>query len=428
MPPDFYFFFYSKDAMDRNNGATLQIYFEQHLRDAGPASVYLEIVNPKSHQLVFSGAVNLWQENSVGVTPHTTYVVRLLLPSGEVITRQVESGRPGEEKLVSLETTDPSPREYLAYAYVLRGVPKPVAEDITTIRGRPRVRLTIWECSGLESPNIFGDLSQPSRYNWNLLNASDAQRMIAEDDRVEDLRVLRSLVYNPTRIPDIPPKTVWVQTANPGGGPRFTALPHNSKVRLLFAGPSDDYNTSPDSNVLPTHILPDGGASDSEALLGYLAVGNTTAAREVVRSFDFSLPPISSEVEWYRQVVLGYALLKVGPEESFIHSWFSNLENQNMLPDAAVVSAWYALNILSNNPDPLEGYFRNTLLLAASRGIPRFTEGLRLLYTGLQMLNRRYGGDDMSVQNALTLVQRYAVIADPRMVNTTLYMSDFDGY
>lgn len=120
----------------------------------------------------------------------------------------------------------------------------------------------------------------------------------------------------------------------------------------------------------------------------------------------------------------GYYLLKAG-ELPRLHDWANNLANWFPdLPDGAIIHAW---QLISQQVDSIgQNYLiRERLLQALRRGIPVYTEGLRLLYDGLQQLVQ-IRSNDLVVENALLLVRNLYSNADQSVPVTTINNFDLD--
>lgn len=112
----------------------------------------------------------------------------------------------------------------------------------------------------------------------------------------------------------------------------------------------------------------------------------------------------------------GYFLLSTGQLE-FLHDWPSNLADWfQWLPDGPIIHAWQIIKSKNLNIPRIQA----RLLEAVQRGIPLFTEGLRLLYEGLSLLDDHLNGDKLEVAIALQKVKRYMESADLSKAHTTL--------
>jgi len=62
---------------------------------------------------------------------------------------------------------------------------------------------------------------------------------------------------------------------------------------------------------------------------------------------------------------------------------------------------------------------RDRLIEAVNRGIPVYTEGLRLLYDGLTMLSFEFKQKDEAVEQAFARIKQYMAYADMSQETTT---------
>ena len=119
------------------------------------------------------------------------------------------------------------------------------------------------------------------------------------------------------------------------------------------------------------------GNDVAESLLGYLRLGLTAHAE--------ALWPMAEDLLQHKfrdpigAAVGGYFLLRLG-RFGRLREWAANLANNfGWLPDGAIIDAWLHLHMARERNDNGEYTLaRNRLLDAASRGLPLYTEGLRL--------------------------------------------------
>jgi hypothetical protein len=141
---------------------------------------------------------------------------------------------------------------------------------------------------------------------------------------------------------------------------------------------------------------------DVETLRGFiqngeLAVAKTAAPEVMAERY------LRSKVSAPRIAALGaYFLLRVGDLER-LHDWPDNLTNwKDWLPDGPVIAAWQRLR--SEAPEYSEAY--DLLIEAMRRGLPVYTEGVRLLKDGLEL----FANDDerdWDVADQLAELDRY---------------------
>lgn len=180
---------------------------------------------------------------------------------------------------------------------------------------------------------------------------------------------------------------------------RFVALPAHERVTVA---------------VLPGLQKPEEvrvtaatGNDPAEALLGYLRTGRIEEGDQIVRRAEDLLfgkleDPIAA-------AIAGYFLLRAGELEA-LRRWGPNLARFfEWLPDGAVVDGWQRIHAARvADTDELYDAGREQFLLAASRGVPIYTEGLRLLIDGLML----FASDDAECAAALQALSAYADTVD----------------
>lgn len=150
------------------------------------------------------------------------------------------------------------------------------------------------------------------------------------------------------------------------------------KDRSLFDSP--DVMRGEQSSIIVRHSL-------YGAIFAYLNAGNPVGAVRLGRDLEQSAKQMLYEknVNPYAAAAAGYALLRSTdpriPTEWV--PWLLNLANWfPRLPDGAVLAGW---NLLQQ-PDPNISQATELLLEAVRRGIPMYSEGIRLLIEGLSVL------------------------------------------
>lgn len=119
----------------------------------------------------------------------------------------------------------------------------------------------------------------------------------------------------------------------------------------------------------------------------------------------------------------GYYLLRTNDYER-LHDWASNLADWfEWMADGPIIHAWqiigeYRKSRGENGSGTLEKA-RKRLLLAARRGFPIYTEGLRLLRDGLLLFDQRAEGTDKEVRTALRQIGGYVASANWNASTTT---------
>lgn len=147
------------------------------------------------------------------------------------------------------------------------------------------------------------------------------------------------------------------------------------------------------------------------AVFGYLAGGNPAAALRVGGDLrNVALRMIAEKVmNPYAASGAAYLLLRSESNtgaDGLPQQWLMNLANWfPWLPDGMVLSGWNLLRTVGETAEA-----RNCLLTATKRGIPVYTEGVRLLIQGLSMLTRDRNPE---LESALRRAREYGARVDP---------------
>jgi hypothetical protein len=179
---------------------------------------------------------------------------------------------------------------------------------------------------------------------------------------------------------------VWIKLRKVESS-RFFALPSAPTVRVLVL---DAESSALDS--APFRVTVGGINRDAASLLGFLSSGDFESARRVGRSVLETAETMLREKldDPISATIAGYFLLRAG-ELDRLHDWTRNLANWfEWLPDGPVIRAWHLLSL----KQPSFGEIRDSFFEAVDRGVPFFTQGFRLLYDGLVLLNQQ--GPDSS--------------------------------
>jgi hypothetical protein len=201
------------------------------------------------------------------------------------------------------------------------------------------------------------------------------------------------------------------------GGPRLAwrhvAVPAHEQVTIMVVPDRD----------LPGEVIVSAitGNDLAESLLGYLQSGYIQNADALLAKHAEELlfgkheDPIAATIG-------GYFLLRVRRLET-LRSWAPNLARFAWLPDGAVIDGWQHCHAGKETGSTAEfDQAREQFLLAAARGVPVYTEGLRLLIDGLNLVATP--DDDRQVHDALTALRRYADAVDWAAVTVTFTGAD----
>ena len=354
------------------------------------------------------------------------YVVQAMLPTGETVTRtahvdaggnaRVEIGRPGEGVKVQARRA-PQPRH-----------PRPgkrdsgeAVRDLTSDDARRRDDVTDGE-DGMSAEEIAGVIEGLGE---------KASLHLVEPSRMSGSRypvwvgLWRGKEYVPWELKDI--------QKEPGAAtfeiPRNTAdaihvAPLQGASRIAWLAPSGGGVVT--MRRTRGHGFDDGVRVDvtspsamAAAIASYLAAGQVDAAGTLAPTV------VARARQMFKgklrdpdgAAVASYFLLRVGQQES-LKDWPANFaEWFPDLPDAAVIHAW---QLLRRPGVPDRDLALERLRDAVLAGIPRYTEGLRLLFQGLQILETADPPSNV-ISGLLEKVRPYAAACDWNSVHTTYW-------
>jgi hypothetical protein len=364
------------------------------------------------------------------------YLVRCTLPSGEMLSEQVEVG--DNPIRIEFQSQLGSPREDLAWAYQLipnSSLSNPLSEfrlasELAAIpsilpdfkEGSTPVRSRIMVAEQLgnvqpaspQSPLKIALLGEDWKERlglspFELTSATSSLRLFGIEAELA--------VYQP-----IEPRQYWLRLS--GIGPQ-----------KVFAIPYYAWHSSHDNHRPPVAVLiessPDEHDQDGltvkvrspnpqvNALVGYLARGDYDASRRASNPLVENVRKLlQGETDPMAAVVVGYFLLRAG-DPAQLGPWTETLaENYGWLPDGAVIRAWHLWR--SSTPDLNQ--VAEWLTTAAERGVPAFTQGLRLLHDGLRLLMQEESlSQNDQIRNAFNKISHSAQTADWRHVTTALF-------
>lgn len=197
------------------------------------------------------------------------------------------------------------------------------------------------------------------------------------------------------------------------GGPQvpsmFTALPARGEAGITFV-PGGVTN----QRLPSVEVIAETDHANAQALLGFLRSG-ATAHADLVATHAPGLAELMlyGKFENPNAAAIGaYFLLRVGDLER-LHTWWSlNLAHYfPWLADGPIVRAWHLLRDAdARSRGPEDDSPRYWLLEAVKRGLPVYTEGLRLLIDGLKAVAA--GRSDEEVRTAIDHLRPYAAAAD----------------
>ena len=197
------------------------------------------------------------------------------------------------------------------------------------------------------------------------------------------------------------------------GGPkmpwRLISLPADNL--LVFIQPVDLARQDED----PVTVTVASRTQQAEALLGYMVRGEFGAAHSVDQAIIAENLLFAKRENPAGAAIGGYYLLRIGDLER-LHTWTQNLASwMDRMPDGAVILAWHLLR--QTNPGIADA--RRWLLEATKRGLPLYTEGVRLLVDGLVMFDDDAESQDIEIRDALAQVRSFAATVDWTRPTTT---------
>ena len=314
------------------------------------------------------------------------YIIRLTLSSGvqKTSTLQLKSG---ERKQLSIDISNNSPHESHEWAYFTKKFSSDAFRD-TNLKMMPYdiskqklISGKLWHCQY----NFWTSDPLPQMMN----------QVIQEDGNTYDLSTEARVTVLEISGDDMPNL--------------FTSLPPASNVKCLVK--LSDCN---DQQVHPIDVTVSTDNKKSETLLTLL----TTGAIRQAQSLEAEELLYSKMENPIAAAIGGYYLLKVG-ELKRLHDWANNLANWfSWMPDGAIIHAWQMMSE-PNMTDALARRIRERLLEAHRRGLPIYTEGLRLLHDGLSQLWYYFKNNDDEIKTALSQVSKYVEVADWSQETTT---------
>lgn len=392
----------------------LRIVFGYYASDTGQVLAPIEVIDAKQHR-VYRGHLSLDVSKPTDVdVPPGSYLVRAKLPSGEVASDQVVVTA-DNIATVTLEPPTRSARESLGWAYYLKQTPERAGTSRSTFANTP--------------PALHQHRVRPDVLLWRYRGNGDWDKLVQnpltgwmQPYQIDSLAIDESVVFqDPQAVMAINIEShlgsrfnlgqCWIQVRL-GKHSQFLALPPAERIRVLIM-----HRDQEDAQDRPLDVIADGNNPRAEALLGYITTGAFESARSVsdtvIADAEALLHDKTKDVSG--AAIAGYFLLKAGKAEHR-GAWTHNLCDWfPWLPDGAVIDGWRRLRAAS--PERAEA--RNRFVDAATRGIPLFTYGLRLLFDGLMLCSANPDLATPEVSRALAFVQPYAAAADWAASNTT---------
>jgi hypothetical protein len=194
---------------------------------------------------------------------------------------------------------------------------------------------------------------------------------------------------------------------------RVVCLPPGNSCRVSFERVPEEEDFEEGLRVRAS-----GGDARVESVLDYEFAGQldlaTALAGDLVTEEAGRLPAYASADA---AAVAGLLLVKA-PRSAHLAAWVVAVGDQyGWLPDLHVVHAWRWLRERGRSKRAIA---RDLLLRAADAGVPRYTEGLRLLYDGLRLVAASDPWDS-AAEEAVSEVRPYAEACDWASPRTTYW-------
>jgi hypothetical protein len=300
-----------------------------------------------------------------------TYLVRVRFPSGKEIRRTC-TVRDGDRIPISVDVRGLAGRESLERSEALRPLVRD--ESAPGLAGASFASAWVRRWRGEASREW-----QPIDFDETTLSRDDhAVRYRFSSDQQSNVLQLGG------------PRIAW----------RFISLP---------AAPVVDVTVSPlGENDLAVKVMTD--SAEAEALLGYLRTGAVEGADVTAESLlqQKRRDPIAAAIG-------GYYLLRTASLDR-LSAWGPNLSQWfPWLADGAVIDGWQHIHAgreHRGDPDRHFDVARRQLIRATRRGVPVYTEGLRLLVDGLRLLREDAEAEDAELHAALAFIEPFAMAAD----------------
>ncbi len=319
------------------------------------------------------------------------YMVRMHLASGKQI-EQVAHIDAGKETTLDFDLSPFSPRESQEWMYFTKSnsgdnpIPSPQKPGFSTraVNKKPSVNVSVYQWQFLANA-------------WHIqLMSVFAVGNINEVGESFSLHIPQGLHVFEVRNHDQP--SIFVSVP-----------PGDVKCMIKVA-------EGPLSMVPALDVSISSANEKAQALLGLISSGDISRAKSLDEAEDLLYKKIEDPAS---AAIGGYFLLKTGKLEK-MHDWANNLADLfSWMSDGCVIHAWQLIQQDQKVYGPLNiTLIRQRLLEAVQRGIPIYSEGLRLLNEGLMMLSFDLKGD-ADIEAALKKIKSYLCYADLSQETTT---------
>jgi hypothetical protein len=320
---------------------------------------------------------------SVDYLEKGTYTLRLSLSSGVQKDATFDLAE-GEIKTIDFDIISNSPHETHEWAYFNKSF------SVESLRGTNLKTIPFYQQKGkLVDCKVWKNING----NWqqNLLPQFMNQTVYGDGNTfsVNTDQALSFLEISGDNIPNL-----------------YVSLPPQSQVNCLVK-----LTEVPDESIYPVEVTVSTENLKAETLLTLLTSGAIREAKTLSNAgeaerllFEKMVNPITASIG-------GYFLLKIG-ELDRLHDWANNLANWfPWLPDGAIIHASQLLNKKDKTNDDVK-MIRERLIETARRGMPIYTEGLRLLEKGLSQLWYYSEKTDLEIKGLIDRVGNYIEATD----------------
>lgn len=368
--------------------SNLSIHIITHGNDSSRIPKKIAVLNAKLEEL-HSFWMSYDNSTTLEVVPGV-YGVILTLASGKKIEKAVMV-KASSTGIVKFDLSGLSPSETQEWAYLSKNLSTHSDEEKDLV---DNAYLGAWI-----------RLWKKDNENWNVVEIPIQESSSWNEEGVSyELNVERSQQFLQVGGPKIP----W----------RLIALPPNSHLMCLIRP-----NEGPKGIVHPLEVTVTTDNWHAETILTLLNQDSRSKAQDLYESSG--LKSSSAQDLLYGKMtdpaaaaIGGYYLLKT-EELDRLHNWAENLANwMPWMSDGSIIWAWQLIKEGRKSGEINIGEIRFRFLEATKRGIPLYTEGLKLLWKGLKMLSNKENLD-LEIEKALELVEMYAEAADWTTTTTT---------
>ncbi len=377
----------STSAQQRLQGQ-LQIVVDAHTPDSDFIPKHLQIMGAdlRVQQSAWMNGKNMEQELTPGV-----YIVRLNLASGKHL-EQVAHIQEGQVTKLDFDISRFSPRESQEWAYLTKASAgnNPEGPAYRSGNNKESVRL----------PNNI------TAQRWEL---KQGVWTATDDIPIKNVSIDE---VGETYTFYVPEAMQVLELQVPGKASCFVSLPPVSEIICMIKIAEGPENVVPELDI--SISTPN---KKAQVLLSLITSGDMARAKSLSSVKDAAELLYSKMRDPAAAAIGGYFLLKTGELEK-MHDWANNLADWfPWMPDGAIIHAWQVIQ--QGGPDLNIKAIRDRLIEAVNRGIPVYTEGLRLLYDGLTMLSFEFKQQDETVEQAFARIKQYMAYADMSQETTT---------